>query len=146
MKRKNSQFNTKKCVIPDIWCGDGDFPSSIKDNKRYVRNGTRTECLKKGVGVGIYQSENFPSDSLRKIKYIGKKHSVAFATKKITTTRQLITKIKELDTDKIKELLENVLTKSDGVVDQRAYNSILLFLYTSGIDNLPMCKKIKINI
>jgi hypothetical protein len=36
---------------PKVYCGMKD---SLPENKDYDRYGTRYECLKKGVGVGLY--------------------------------------------------------------------------------------------
>jgi hypothetical protein len=134
-------FDVTKCKIPTVYCGDKrKIPKSPDPHSVYTRVGTRSECLKKGIGYGLNQRKYGP-DSIRLIKYIGKQHALVLAKQGIKTCKQLVAKVKKL---KSKETwLSKVLEKTDGSVDGRAYNSVLIYLYLNGVTNLPPCKKLK---
>lgn len=136
-----------RCLIPTVWCGESDSlpPPSYQNNVRYTRLGGRYECLKKGIGVGTVISKSYPAGSLQNIKYIGEKHEASFFKHKIKTTSQLISKVNTSTSSQNKKLLENVLTKSDGNVDYKAYNSVIVFLFERGIPEklLPLCYVIR---
>lgn len=147
MKRKS--FDEKLCIIPEIWCGDSPVPPKKKD-KKYYKNGSRYECLRKGIGVGMFKDKVLSSNSLQNIKYVGDKYEQNFKNYGISNINQLIKKINELSSKGISTFLKNVFKKSDGTLDKRAYNSTLLYLYRiPGGSNkvnteLPSCIKIKV--
>lgn len=139
-------FNKKACAIPSVWCGDGPMPSSrYKDSIFYTREGTRSECVKKGFGAGKYQERNahLPKTSLLQIKYVGEVYEEKFKKYGISTTTQLLKEFKSssASTSTIEKTLKSVFTKKDNKLDQRAYNSTLLYLYGNGIGKLPQCSK-----
>ena len=137
------QFNPDQCIIPQIWCGQSSKPPK-DDNSKYYKIGSRYECLKKGVGVGLHQNNRkyLPPNSLRQIKYVGEIHEKHFVKVGINNTNQLIIEMKNKTSQEVENLLKRILTKSDGKMDIRAYNSILLFLYENGNSGLPSCVKI----
>ena len=135
-----SNFNPDKCIIPQVWCGDSPNPPTDLDSK-YYKKGSRYECLKKGVGVGLHKSNKkyLPANSLRQIKYVGQMHEKHFIKVGINNTNQLIIEMKNKTSKEVENLLIRILTKSDGKLDTRTYNSILLFLYENGNSGLPSC-------
>jgi hypothetical protein len=139
-------FNPDKCAIPTVYCGNEEkLPKRKKgDNIYYISHGTQYECLRQGIGVGISieQNKNLPKTSLRNIKYVGEKYDNNFHNKKINNINSLVTYVKTHTQKDIKTLLTEVLTKKNGDLDKRAYNSILLFLYNRGFNNIPECNKI----
>lgn len=140
----SKSFDASLCAIPTVYCGKNkQSPKKVTgENYYYVRKGTSYECMKKGFGAGMGEErrKNLPSNSLQNIKYIGPVYAQNFASKGIKTIANLI---KFAQTKGIKKLLHQVLKKSNGILDTKAYNSTLLFLYKSGsIKNLPRCKKI----
>ena len=137
-------FDPSECIIPEIWCGKSAVAPK-KKGKNYYKVGTREECLKKGYGAGFYtnKKEGLPASSLQQIKYIGDIHEASFRTVGIRTLVDLEREIRKKTSVEVDRLLRRVLAKSDGVVDMRAYNSVLLYLYQHGNSNLPRCIKIK---
>lgn len=137
-------MTVKKCQIPTVWCGTSKMPKTSKDGYNYyTRIGTPFECMKVGYGAGTMSSKSFAKNSLRNIKYIGEIHEESFKKSKISTTTQLITRTNKKPRDYIIKLLNKILTKSDGKIDQRAFNSVAIFLYHNDIDITESCKKIK---
>ena len=146
-------FNEKACAIPKIWCGEKDvYPKGYQEDSYYYKVGTRHECLKQGIGAGTYteRKRNLPKTSLQQIKYIGEKHEENFVSAGVKTIDGLIKKVTGMAPSQIKPFLEGVLSKETTttarkkkvVVDTRAYNSVLLYLYRHGVTNLPGCKKV----
>jgi hypothetical protein len=139
------QFKVNKCLIPTIYCGDKrNMPDKDKDNK-YVRKGTRAQCLKKGVGAGIHIEKNdkLPKTSLQNIRFIGKYYEARFKKQKIKTLKDLIREAKKLDNREIEDLLSKICKNKSKKIDKRAFNSVILFLYRKGIHWVPNCKQIK---
>jgi len=140
-------FNLNTCTIPTVYCGTKKtIPKKTKNNTRYVRKGTNYECMTKGFGAGMATEKlkKLPLNSLQRIKYVGETYESNFKKKNVNNTDQLITHIKTLEKEKVSTFLKSIFRKKDGVVDQRAYNSTLVFLYESGVyTNLPQCSKIK---
>jgi hypothetical protein len=134
-------FNTADCLIPKIWCGKTIIPPP-----GYYKSGTKYECFKKGMGVGTIQekSKNLNPNSLQNIRYVGNYYEERFKLNKIKNINELITKVSPLSSKDKETLLKKILKNSDGKVDFRSYNSVLLFLNDKRIRNLPSCKKIKI--
>jgi len=141
----SSSFRVQDCIIPEIWCGDKNTPPKKKD-KIYYKIGTRYECMKKGIGAGMHieRNESLPIDSLQQIKYVGEKHELAFKRAGIKTISSLIREMKGRTSKEMEVILKKILSKSDGVVDGRAYNHVVLYLYKHGIANVPQCKKIRV--
>lgn len=139
-----STFKHKDCLIPTVWCGDGKKPHTKKgDDSRYYRKGTRYECMKKGIGVGmaISKESSLPKDSIQRIKYIGEKHSKSFSKVSIHTTTQLLAYSRAHTKEELHVFLSTVLKRKTKGLDKRAYNSVLMYLHTSGIQKrrLPGC-------
>ncbi len=135
-------FNSDKCVIPTVWCGKGNKPFRKGDNV-YTRTGTRTECMKKGFGAGMFteKNKNIPKTSLRNIKYVGEEYESRFKNKGIKTLKQLISRMRSMSPKQIEKFLKNIFSKNTGF-DGRSYNSTLLFLYRHGNGDLPQCKNL----
>jgi len=143
----SSAFRIEECAIPTYWCGDSDTPPKSKLNDpliKYLRAGTRSECLRIGVGVGKYTTlkSGLPPTSLQQLKYVGDAYEAKFKTAGIANTRELLEFARIRPPKEIEKLLKRVLTKSNSVVDARAYNSTLVFLYRNGIGSLPKCTRI----
>jgi len=144
-------FKLEKCYIPSIWCGDSRRPkkSTIGDKYKipsyYYKNGSRYECLKKGMGVGMIKGKknSLPLTSLQHIPFIGEVYESKFKNKKIKSVTDLIKFANTHTVKNIEKLLKEVLTRSgQRVVDYKAYNSVLTVLYQSGVANLPSCKNL----
>lgn len=140
-------FNPKDCVIPTVYCGNKKKIPKSEKGVTYARKGTSYECLQKGYGAGYYseKAKHLKPSSLQRIKYVGDLYELNFKKRKINTTTSLITYSKTLSNEELKLFLGEVFLKKDGVVDMRAYNSTLLYLYNNGVyENLPPCTKIKL--
>ena len=137
-------FKEKDCYIPRVWCGDKDtYPSGYNEDGYYYKVGSRYECLKQGIGVGMgtTRKKHLPANSIQQIKYIGEKHEENFAKAGIDTTDDLVREMGGKTAKQIKGILECILKKGK-IVDTKAYNSVVLYLYRHGIANVPVCKKI----
>lgn len=137
-------FDPRKCIEYSLWCGKKTMPKEIKNNKLYYRKGSSTECLKIGIGAGIAQEKknHYKEEDVRNIRYIGDQYALNFKKKyKISTLTQLITKIKSSTKEEKKKILQGALTRRNGGLDKRAYNSVLIYLYNRRISNLPPCIK-----
>lgn len=134
-------FDPDYCAVPSLWCGDNDMPTRITNDKKYTGKGTRAYCMKKGYGAGMYaeRAKSLPPSSLKNIKYIGDEYEKKFMVYKINTIQDL--KQRGKNPKSLDKILLIVFTKSDGVLDKRGYNSVLLYLYRNGTSNLPSCKK-----
>jgi hypothetical protein len=140
-------FDPQDCSIPTVYCGKKKkIPVREKGaDTHYVKKGTVHQCIQKGFGAGmaIERAKNLPVNSLQRIKYVGEVYESNFKKKKINNTTSLIKYSKTLTKEGLKTFLESVLIRKDDVVDMRAYNSTLLYLYKNGIyENLPSCSKI----
>lgn len=133
-------FNINDCKIKKIYCGD-----KALDTNEYSRNGTKRECLKKGFGLAQWKGKNLHKNSLQNIGYIGPVHEQNFRDHNIRTTRGLISRFKELSVRGKERLLKSICQKSDGNIDQKAFNSVVLYLYQNGILNLPKCTPLSEN-
>lgn len=144
--RSSRGFDTELCVIPTVYCGSKSSLPSYKrgDRTKYTRKGTPKECLSKGIGAGVYQElrNNISENSLLHIYYIGKVHNKNFEKHGIKTKSQLISYVRPKSKTAIEKFLIKVLTKSNGTLDLRAYNSVLLFLHDSKVKGLPKCVKL----
>lgn len=137
-------FNKSKCIIRKTFCGNGNVPKDTA-TKKYSRKGTTNECLKKGFGIAQWElrNKNLPKNSLQQIMYIGPIYESNAKKIKINTIKGLIKKISELTISEKLVLLKKICNKSNNCIDQKALNSIILFLNDNGVKNLPSCKIVK---
>ena len=140
-------FDPLACLIPTVYCGTRDNIPVYKvgDKTIYTAKGNVKQCMQKGFGAGrnsvkIVEGNN----DLKNIPYIGEKYEKNF--KKL---RPQIKNIDELEyfckvnnKTTIRETLRKALIKKNGVVDEKAYNSVLRYLYDTGISKLPVCTKL----
>ena len=139
-------FDESKCAIPSLWCGESDTVPTKRDGESYYyRAGSRAECLKKGIGAGTFieRKKDLPSTSIQQIKYVGEVYEKKFQKEGIRDLPQLVKVASGKSAADIETLIKRVVTKKGGGVDERAYNSILLYLYRHGKNNLPECISIK---
>ena len=136
-------FDIGRCAIPTVYCGNKS-PRDAEPGfgRRYTRKGTSHECLRIGFGAGksVAESKGLPKTSLRKIRYIGEVYEQHLQEQGIMNIPGLKRYAKSHQPDEIAELLRMVLVRSNGVLDGRAYNSMLLWLYQQGISRLPGCE------
>jgi len=149
-------FDRERCRIPTVYCGDDEsddddvstrYPRNATGNRKYVRKGSRNECMRKGFGAGAAneRKKGLPDWSLRNIEYIGEKHEKRFFGRAgIGDIDDLIDEFRAMTAEEKDTILRKVLKNSVGVVDGRAYNSILLFLDDRGVKRLPLCKALKL--
>lgn len=143
-------FRSQKCGIPTVYCGDNttlptnDSPVTYHNSNYYSRKGTQRECLTKGFGAGMYseKSKTIPGNSLQKIKYIGEIHEDKFIQNNINNIQDLKTFLNNNNRTSNKNLLKKCLTKNNGILDKRAYNSVLLYFHSQNVRGLPSCKEI----
>jgi len=137
-------FNRGRCSIPTVYCGDKDQIPTTGPSRdtHYSRRGTARECLSKGFGAGMITEKlkNLTLNSLQRIKYIGDKYEQKFVDVGITNTDRLVTEMRRLNAENINRVLCEILRRKNGVVDKRAFNSVLLFLDDNGVNNLPECE------
>jgi hypothetical protein len=142
-----ADFNEEDCYVPIPFCGEGDvLPKGKKNDTYYHRLGTRYECLKQGIGVGIHteKRKDLPKNSLQQIKYIGEKLEGNFVKAGIRDITSLLREAGKKTSTQIESMLRPILKRKNGVIDERAYNSVVLYLYRHGIANVPKCKKIRV--
>lgn len=142
-KRRSSRrsFNPSKCSVPRVWCGKGVKPRRRSNESYYSRKGKNYECLQQGIGAGLNQErrKSVPAASLKNIKYIGEVYEASFRRRNIRTLAQLARYARD-NPVRLDDMLRRVLTRKNiDVLDERAYNSVLLFLYNRGIVDLPDC-------
>jgi hypothetical protein len=137
-------FDITRCAEPTLYCGDGDMPVSKDPLVRYIRAGSRYECLKKGFGAGAAQEKkkNLSPTSLQNIKFVGETYEANFKRNKIKTLTDLQREARNKSPAAISTLLKKILTKKNGGTDSRAYNAVLVYLYQHGNDNLPSCVRL----
>lgn len=140
-------FDPEKCKIPTVYCGKKSVVPKAKksDDFYYTRAGVPYECLKKGFGAGfnVSETQNLPDNSLRKIKYVGETYTQNFSNKNINDLDDLLKYSNTHNKPVLEKFLKTVFKKKDGVLDKRAYNSTLMYLFTHGTKkSLPSCKKI----
>ncbi len=138
-----ASFSEEACIIPEIWCGESATPPK-KKGTIYYKTGSRYECMKKGFGAGTYTEKALtrPLSSLQNIKYVGPKYEENFKKAGIKTLAQLVTQTGSKTSTQIKTLLTGILTKENGILDTKAYNSTVLYLHRHGVANRPPCVKI----
>jgi hypothetical protein len=131
------------CRIPAVYCGSKRMPLH-RNNKRYTRQGTPTECLRSGVGAGIYMEKRrrLPENHIENIPYIGELYSKRFRNRKINNLSSLKKKMKSMTSSEKEIFLKKVLLNKNKKLDKRAYNSVIYYLYNQGVRRLPKCSKI----
>lgn len=130
----------ESCRIPEFWCGDKDHPKDDgTDLVYYNRNGSRYECLKRGIGVGKYMDKKIPTSSLRNIKYVGETYEKNFAQVGIHTLKALY---KASSNPRFGSILKRVCTKKDGVLDKKAHNSVIWHIKKMKYKTSATCVKI----
>jgi hypothetical protein len=89
--------------------------------------------------------KSLPKGSLQQIPYIGPAFETKFKNNKIYSIGGLIKHCSDLSASEIKFLVGKVcVKKGSSVIDQKAYNSVILFLYEKGnLKNLPSCKIVR---
>lgn len=135
----------RRCYNKSVWCGNGAVPAQAKDGIIYTRQGTPMECLRKGVGVGLFEErkKGLPPGSLQLIKYVTAPQEQNLMNKQINTQQNLIEFASSKRSRKIRKVLTRALVTKGGELDKRAYNSVVLFLYmTRQIEELPDCVNI----
>lgn len=140
-----SRFKIEKCKIPKVYCGNGDWKTAKPNNySKYYKNGTSHECVKSGIGAGmmIEKVKGLGKSSLQNIPYVGPTYEANFRKKKVATISALIKRIDDKSKDYVKKFLESVFTKSNGSIDHKGINSVIMYLYGKGYTNMPSCKKI----
>lgn len=141
-------FRMTDCAIPSVWCGKSDNPPKPKsgDMIRYTGPGSRYQCMQKGYGAGMYgeKKRGLPQTSLQQIKYVGDVYEANFKRNGISTANQLISKLKGKSKATIQNIIKRSVTKKGGVVDRKAYNHCLAYLYAHSINDkkLPLCYKL----
>jgi len=150
-------FDRNRCRIPTVYCGDDEssedehpqrYPRNAPGNRKYIRRGTRNECMRKGFGAGSAKErkKGLPEWSLQNIEYIGEKHEKRFFGRAgIGDIDDLLDEFRAMDANEKERVLRKVLKNSAGVVDGRAYNSVLLFLDDKGVKRLPICEALRMD-
>jgi hypothetical protein len=138
-------FNRGRCSIPTVYCGDAERIPDAPADTRYTRKGTRQECLSKGIGAGqaIERTKNLPKSSLQTIKYIGPIYDSKFHDMNIDTRKDLIRYARNHTKNELYKLLKGALSKSNGTIDRRAFNSVLMMLDDAGVEDMMQCLLIK---
>src|SRR3972149_11096284 len=104
-----NDFKVDDCLIPSVYCGKGNIPRK-KGNNRYVRRGKPEECIRKGIGAGIYQERNKNLDrgSVMNIKYVGDYYERKFRNRNIRSISDLKHYVRNRRSSAIKEFLEEI--------------------------------------
>ena len=129
-------FDPSRCIIRKLYCGNGDIPKDTPTNK-YSKKGDSYTCLKKGIGMGKWTEikKTLFDDSLLHIDYVTTSIESNFKKENINTITDLLETVNTMGPFNIKTLLKNVCGSN-----QKAINSILLYMHNSGIENLPSCR------
>lgn len=136
-------MDRSRCAVQDVWCGKpGGVVYHVVTNdstgfpKIYTRKGTPDQCLRKGVGAGKYAAikDSLPHNSLRKIKYVTEDVDSRLRGHGISTVSQLRSQLSGMTRQAKRTLLRDVTR-----TNTRAYNSLILYLDTHGVTNLPAC-------
>ena len=132
-------FVKSKCVIRKIYCGEKPIPHDTATVK-YSRAGSSYECMKRGYGAALANTRQLTTKDVRNIKYIGDAYAKNLKRKRITSLNTLVSKTKNMTAAEKKALFMSCCKKSNGIVDHRAVNSLIMYLYEKGVDQLPACK------
>ena len=133
-----------RCRIPTVWCGNGKMPSTNPQGSKYTRPGTRKECLSKGFGAGMYSEKHksISSESLGNLRYVGNIYIKNFGIFGVATLQDLETVAENVPSKTLQRMLEKVFTKSNGLIDTKAFNSTIYYLYERNLSDLPECYKL----
>lgn len=137
-------FKKSDCVIRKLYCGDGLIPKNTSTTK-YSRRGTSHECLKKGFGIGSWdqRKKDLSKNNLQQIIYIGPVYESNFKRAGVKTIPDLLKKCKAMTAAEKKKLITRGCKRKNGTVDQKAFNSVVLFLHDHGQKRLPSCRIVK---
>ena len=137
-------FNKSACLVRKVYCGDGKVPKDTAEIK-YSRKGTQYECLKKGYGIAHWERHNkgLSKTSLQQIMYIGPKYETNFKRLKVYSIISLLKKTSEMSAAEKKSFIATGCKRENGSVDQKAFNAVVLFLYTKDQGDLPACKIVR---
>lgn len=138
-------FDPEACAIPTVWCGDGDIPERKRgDQVYYSRIGTKTECMRKGVGVGMHKEidKTLDTTSLRRIKYVNEKHEKRFQDNGINNSEALLDWGVIHSEEDMRNMFVEVFT-TNGVLNKKAFNSVLMYMHAGHVNNLPSCEIIE---
>ena len=137
-------FNKTACIVRRMYCGDGKIPKDTATNK-YSRKGSTYECLKKGYGIADWEhrKKDLTKTSLQQIMYVGPVYEANFRKKKIYSITSLVNKTTSMSAKEKRDLIAASCKRKNGAIDQKAFNSIVLFLHQRGLKNLPSCKIVK---
>lgn len=143
-RRRRNEFDVERCLIPTVYCGKKRRMPEKNGDQLYVRRGTRSECLKKGVGAGVYSEKRkgLSANSLQQIKYVGPYYEDNFRDEGINNLRELLRECRRSSGREIGDLLDDVCRNRNGDLDKRPYNSCVLYLYRKGVYWVPNCKRI----
>lgn len=130
-------FDKKRCEVKTVYCGNGS------PTKKHSRKGTQYECLKKGFGSGLWseKTKHLSKNSLQRIPYVNGTIEIRLSSYGIKTMTQLKLFMRRLDMEEKREFLYD-MCMDKGVMDFKAYNSILLFLFDNSVQKLPSCQQI----
>lgn len=135
--------NVGDCIIRKMYCGNKNTIPADTWETRYSRMGTRYECLRKGFGVGNSKerTKNLPRNSLQTITYVGPVYENNFQQQGINNTDELVRRMssRQLSVRQKKDILNAGCLKDNNVIDQKAFNSIIFWLWNKNVPNLPMC-------
>lgn len=144
-----NRFDPRNCEIKTVWCGDTQRPINKTNNNglkiNYTRDGTRGECLKKGIGAGLSQekSKYLSKISLQQIPYIGDTFEGKIKDYGIYNINDLQNFLKRQNDKQIETFVNNVTTDKKGRINSNAFNSLIWYIYQNKFadDNfLPQCK------
>ena len=142
----SNNFDPMECLIPTVYCGDKNAYPGYKtgDTTIYTKKGTARQCFTKGFGAGMYSTKRkyTPAQSLQLIPYVGEVYERNFTVFNIKDLKSLKQYCRKNGKVRIKNTIRQCITKKNGVVDEKAYNSILRYLYDSGITQIPRCVKL----
>ena len=95
------------------------------------------------------KAQHLPAVSLQRIKYVGPAYAQNFQeNENIATTEALVARVAGMRgravRTNVRNLIRTQVTKANGTVDKRAYNSVLMYLYQHGTpaNKLPRCVRI----
>ncbi len=138
-------FNKNACIVRKLYCGNnGKIPKDTA-TKKYSRKGLPYECLRKGYGIADWdhRKKNLTKASLQQIMYIGPVYEANFKKKQIYSITSLIKKLGGLSAKEKRTIIAAGCKRKNGTMDQKAFNSVVLFLHDRGQKELPSCKIVK---
>lgn len=143
------RFDPRDCELKTVWCGDTPRPLNKTNNTgikiKYTRDGSRGECLKKGIGAGLSQerSKTLSKLSLQQIPYIGETFEKKINEYGIYNLTNLQTFLKRQNDTQVENFIIDVTTDKKGRINSNAFNSLVWYIYQNKYvsdDFLPSCK------